>query len=174
MANNQYSPDNSKVKEVIIVGLMSALIYIATAVINVPMGPGGVVHLGDSMIYVTAILFGWKTAALSGAIGMTLFDALSPYAIWAPYTLVIKGIMGAMAGYICHNKGRDGTNFKWNIIASISAGIWVIFGYYIAEAIIYGNIAAPVVSIPGNFFQVSVGAIIAIPLAALLRRHGIR
>ena len=172
MVNNQYNPDGSKVKEFIIVGLMSALIYIATAVINVPIGPGGVIHLGDSMIYVTAILFGWKTAALSGAIGMTLFDVLSPYAIWAPFTLVIKGIMGAMAGYISHSKNREGANLLWNVIAAILAGIWVIFGYYIAEAIIYGNILSPMASIPANFIQVSAGAVIAIPLAALVKKSG--
>ena len=172
MTNKQYNLERTNVKEVVKVGLMSALIYIATATINIPIGPGGVVHLGDSMIFVTAMLFGWKTAALSGAIGMTLFDLLSPYAVWAPYTLVIKGVMGAMAGFISHSKERQGEKLLWNIIAVVVSGIWVILGYYIAEAMIYGNILAPMATIPANLFQVSAGAVIAIPLTVLLKRSG--
>ena len=171
ISNNQYNSERLNVKEIIKIGLMSALIYISTAAINVPIGPGGVIHLGDSMIFVTAILFGWKNAAFSGAIGMTLFDLLSPYAVWAPYTLVIKGIMGAIAGLISHGNDRKGMNLVWNIIAVAASGVWMIFGYYIAEAIIYGNILSPMASIPANFFQVAGGAVIAIPLTALLKRN---
>lgn len=170
--NNQYDSEKYSVKEMVKIGLMSALIYISTAAINVPIGPGGVIHLGDSMIFVAAILFGWKNAAFSGAIGMTLFDLLSPYAVWAPYTLVIKGVMGAIAGLISHGNNRKGMNLGWNIIAVVVSGAWMIAGYYIAEAIIYGNILSPAASIPANFFQVAGGAVIAIPLTALLKRNG--
>ncbi len=172
ISNNQYGSERYSVKEIVKIGLMSALIYISTAAINIPIGPGGVIHLGDSMVFVAAILFGWKNAAFSGAIGMTLFDLLSPYAVWAPYTFVIKGIMGAIAGAISHGNDRRGSNLIWNIVAVTVSGVWMIFGYYIAEAIIYGNILSPAASIPANFFQILGGAIIAIPLTALLKRSG--
>ncbi len=172
MLNNSQYTEKNKVKEVVKIGLMSALIYISTAAINVPIGPGGVIHLGDSMIFVTALLFGWKIAAISGAIGMTLFDLLSPYVIWAPFTLVIKAVMGYIAGNISHSMGRKGTNTWLNILAVIVSSVWMILGYYIAEAIIYSNIYAPVATIPANFFQAFGGAVIAIPLTLLIQKSG--
>ena len=170
--NNSYGSTSANIRELIQIGLMSALVYVATAAINVPIGPGGVIHLGDSMVFVAAILLGWKNAAISGAIGMTIFDLLSPYAIWAPYTFVIKGIMGAIAGLISHSSKRNGKSFVWNIIAIIISGVWMITGYYFAEAIIYSNILSPLASIPANFFQIAGGAVIAIPLSAMLKRTG--
>jgi len=172
MVSNSHFDEKNKVKELVKIGLMSALIYISTAAINIPIGPGGVIHLGDSMIFVTAILFGGKTAAISGSIGMTLFDLFSPYAIWAPFTFVVKAVMGYIAGIISHGKDSKGNSLIRNIIAIIISSIWMIFGYYIAEAIIYGNIFAPAATIPANFFQVLGGAIIAIPLTILIKKSG--
>ncbi len=171
VSNSQFNEKNN-VKEIVKIGLMSAFIYISTAAINVPIGPGGVIHLGDSMIFVTAILFGSKTAAVSGAIGMTLFDLLSPYAIWAPFTFVVKAVMGYLAGAISHGKNSNGESLGRNIAAIAVSGTWMIFGYYIAESIIYKNIIAPIATIPANFFQVFGGAIIAIPLTILIKKSG--
>ncbi len=171
VSNSQYG-EKGGVKEIVKIGLMSAFIYVATAAINVPIGPGGVIHLGDSMIFVSAILFGWKTAAISGAIGMTLFDLLSPYAIWAPFTFVVKAIMGYIAGRISHGKNNNGNSLLMNILGVTVSGAWMIFGYYIAESIIYSNIVAPIATIPANFFQVFGGAIIAIPLTMLIKKSG--
>lgn len=172
MVSNSQFGEKYNVKEIVKIGLMSALIYISTAAINIPIGPGGVIHLGDSMIFIAAILFGWKNASISGAIGMTLFDLLSPYAIWAPFTFVVKGIMGLIAGIISHSNNCKGTSLPKNILAVVVSGAWMIFGYYIAEAIIYKNIIAPIATIPANFFQVVGGAVIAIPLTILIKKNG--
>ena len=50
------------------------------------------------------IEFGKKVGALAGGIGMGLFDLLSPWAIWAPFTLVIVGLMGFVVGLISEKK----------------------------------------------------------------------
>ncbi|MGO0807035.1 ECF transporter S component, partial [Clostridioides difficile] len=34
-------------------------------------------HLGTAMLFISAIVFGGKKGALSGAIGMSLFDLIS-------------------------------------------------------------------------------------------------
>ncbi|MBM6838847.1 ECF transporter S component, partial [Clostridium saudiense] len=72
-----------------------ALVYIATT-INIQLGPtsGGLFHLGNVMSFTIAMVFGKKAGAISGGIGMALYDILSPYAIWAPFTLIIRVIMG--------------------------------------------------------------------------------
>ena len=79
-----------KSKEIAMYGLFIALVYIATS-INIQLGPtsGSLFHLGNIMSFTIAMVFGKKAGAISGGIGMALFDLLSPYVIWTPFTLII-------------------------------------------------------------------------------------
>ena len=166
------------------VAFMAAIVYAATAMINVPVGLGfkGVVHLGDSMVFLAALLFGKKKAALAAAIGMSLFDLLSPYSIWAPYTFFIKGIMGYIAASIAYRGSYKGENIINNIFGFVIAGVWMIGAYYLAGVFIqhfYTNVPLnqaliiEVTHVPGDIAQVIVGIIIAIPVSEMLRRSNI-
>lgn len=167
------------------IALMAAIVYVVTAMINVPVGIGGnkaVLHLGDSIVFLAAVLLGKKKAAIAAAIGMSLFDLLSPYAIWAPYTFVIKGIMGYIAAVIAYRSSYKGENILNNIFSFAIAGIWMIGGYYLAGIIIelYGNVPlnqaaiAELTYIPANIAQVIVGIIIAVPISEMLRRSNVK
>ncbi len=169
MNNLSNSSSSSKVKEMVQIALLTALTYIAVSFINIPYGNGGVIHLGDSMIFVAALLFGRKHAAISGAVGMTMFDLFSPYAIWAPYTFVVKAVMGLIVGSIAYSKGSKGESLLKNIAGMLLAGVWMVIGYYAAEVLIYGNMLAPMASVPGNVIQFSAGAAIALALTAALK-----
>lgn len=48
---------------------------------------------------------------------MGLFDLLSPWAIWAPFTLVIVGLMGFVVGLISEKK----KGFGWSVFAMLMA-----------------------------------------------------
>lgn len=81
---------------------MVALIFVLTFAIKVPVPfTRGYIHLGDSMIFIAAILFGWRVGALAGGLGSALADVVGGYAFWAIPTFIIKGIMGgALVGLI--------------------------------------------------------------------------
>ena len=97
---------------------------------------------------------------------MGLFDLLSPWAIWAPFTLVIVGLMGFVVGLISEKK----KGFGWKVVAILGACVIKIVGYYIAEGIIYGNWITPASSIPGNLLQVGVAAVIVLIIAGQLQK----
>lgn len=167
------------------VAFMAAIVYVATAMINVPVGIGykGVVHLGDSMVFLAAVLLGKKKATLAAAIGMSLFDLLSPYSIWAPYTFFIKGIMAYIAAVIAYRGNYKGENIVNNIFAFIVAGIWMNIGYFIAGIFVqhfYTNVPLNQAIIiqsthmPGDIAQVIVGILIAVPISEMLRRSNIK
>ena len=87
----------SSVQFLTITAVFVALTYIFTAFINVKLpiaANGGLIHLGNVPLFIGAILFGKKTGAIAGGIGMGLFDLLSGWTLWAPFTLIIVGIMG--------------------------------------------------------------------------------
>ena len=100
---------------------------------------------------------------------MALFDLFSGWALWAPFTFVIVGIMGYAVGKITEKEEHN--TLLWYLLAVGAALIIKIVGYYIAEGIIYGNWVAPVSSIPGNIIQVVVAGIIVIPFAKVLRKQ---
>lgn len=160
-----------KSKEVAIYGLFIALVYIATT-INIQLGPtsGSLFHLGNVMSFTIAMVFGKKAGAISGGIGMALYDVLSPYAIWAPFTLIIRVIMGYIIGYFafksCCSKKQNIIN---NAIGLLIAFIVMIIGYYVAEGILYSNWIVPLQSVLANTLQCIVGSAIAIPISTALK-----
>lgn len=159
------------VKTLTLNAMCIALTFLATAFINLRLpiaANGGLVHLGNVVLFVSAVLFGKKTGALAGGVGMALFDLLSGWTAWAPFTLIIVGLMGYTTGLITERK----KTIPVQILAYIVALAFKIGGYYAAEGILYGNWIAPATSIPGNIVQVVIGAIIAIPVIGRLRKFG--
>jgi uncharacterized membrane protein len=170
--NTNLSSTSSNIRDIVQMGLLSALTFVAAWAIHIPYGNGGVIHLGDSMIFLTAVVFGRRYAAVSGAIGMTMFDILSGFSVWAPYTFVIKAVMGLIAGGLAFQGGSRGSSVVKNSAGMLLAGIWMIFGYYIAEAIITWNITQPIFSIPGNVIQVGAGMAIAFVIITAIKKSG--
>ena len=171
---------NTSIKtiDIVQISLMAAITFLATTVIHVPTFMG-VLHLGDSMVFLSAILFGRKKSAIASAVGMCLFDLMSGYTMWAPFTFIIKGLMGYIAGTIAYRKNYNGNNTLNNILAFVVSGTWMIAAYYIGGTIILTFISkdfaikqALIISlkdIPTNIIQVVVGGALALPLIASLK-----
>ena len=162
------SRSSMSVKELAITAICIVLVYVFTAVVNVKLpiaAAGGLIHLGNVPLFIAAILFGKRTGMIAGGIGMGLFDLLSGWTLWAPFTLVTVGIMGLVVGMVTEKK----KSFPRYILAMVLACIIKIVGYYIAEGIIYGNWVAPAASIPGNLVQIGVAAVITLIVIEPLR-----
>lgn len=156
------------VKELTVTGVSIALVFTATLTINIrlPIGYGGLIHLGNVPLFLTAILYGRKTGAIAGAVGMGLFDLMGGWTPWAPATVLIVGLMGYVVGWIAERKDC----FAAYVLGIVLACIIKLVGYYIAEALIYGNWVQPVFSIPGNLMQIGVAAVVVLPTVGMLKR----
>lgn len=160
----------NRTKKLAIAGMSIALVLVATAFINIRLpiaANGGLIHLGNVPLFIAAMLFGRKVGAIAGGIGMSLFDLLSGWTLWAPFTLIIVGLMGYMVGWITEHHENS---FCRNVAAITVACLIKVVGYYIAEGIIYGNWIIPVASIPGNLVQIAVAAVIVLPLIGPLKK----
>lgn len=156
-----------------ITALFIALTYVFTAFINIRLpiaANGGLIHLGNVPLFLCAIIFGKKSGAIAGGVGMGLFDLLSGWTAWAPFTLIIVALMGYTVGAITEKHH----GFGWNVLAIGIAAVIKVVGYYIAEIVIYGNWLAPISSIPGNLVQVGVAAVIVLIIVEPLRKVGKR
>jgi uncharacterized membrane protein len=162
----------SKTKALVINALFIALTLVATMFINLKlpiMGNGGLIHLGNVPLFIAAFLFGKKTGAIAGAFGMGLFDLISGWTIWAPFTFVIVGTMGFLAGLIAEKvPGKRVVVFSLAVLVAL---IIKIVGYYFAEVILYGNWIQPFGSIPGNIMQVVIAGIVVVPLVSRIKKR---
>ena len=89
--------EGTEIRELTVTALLTALTYLFTAFVNVRLpiaANGGLIHLGNVPLFLGAMLFGRRVGMTAGAVGMGLFDLLSGWAAWAPFTAVIAGTMG--------------------------------------------------------------------------------
>ena len=132
-------------KDMVLTGMGIALVFVATLInIKLPIGQGGLIHLGNVPLFLFAIIYGKKIGAMAGAFGMGLFDLMGGWTPWAPATFIIVGLMGYTVGVIAEKKD-DLTGYTLAIILACAIKV---AGYYVAEALIYGNWVQPVLSIP--------------------------
>lgn len=171
--NSTFSPtETTKTKALVINALFIALTLVATMFINIKlpiMGNGGLIHLGNVPLFIAALVYGKKTGAIAGAFGMGFFDLISGWAAWAPFTFIIVGTMGFLAGLI--SEKVPGKRELVNTLAVVVALIIKVVGYYYVEVILYGNWIQPIGSIPGNVMQVVIAGIIVVPLAGRLKKR---
>lgn len=155
----------------VINALFIALTLVATMFINIRlplMGNGGLIHLGNVPLFLAAIIYGRKTGAIAGAFGMGMFDLISGWTAWAPFTFVIVGAMGYVVGLMSEKLKFN--SYVVNTLAILVALVIKIVGYYFAEVILYHNWFIPLGSIPGNIMQVVVAGIIVVPIANRIKK----
>lgn len=150
--------------------LFAALSCVTTAYLfHIPFGTsGGYIHIGDAIIYLAAALLPTPYAMLAGGLGGALADLLTA-PIWAPATFIIKMLitlpMTSQQGKIIN---------RHNVLGTVFAGIISILGYFTAECIIYGSVAAVLPSMVGNLIQAIGSTVLFLVLGHALDRFHIR
>ena len=168
----------SSTSKLVLTGLMAAMVTVTTMFIKIPMpATSGYVHPGDAAIFLSVLILGKYWGGAAAGIGSAMGDILGGYGAWAPWTLVIKTIMGFATGLVLEVVAKKmGDKFQGSIVvaarigAMIVGGLIMVGGYYVAAAIIYGSWIVPIESIPGNIGQFTAGIVIAMALAIALER----
>ncbi|MFX1279451.1 MAG: ECF transporter S component [Promethearchaeota archaeon] len=155
-----------------ITGVFSGLICVLTIVISIPIpATQGYINIGDAGVMICGLMFGPLIGGLSGGIGSCLADILLAYPIYAPGTLVIKGLEGFLVGLIADpKKNFEKINYR-DILGVIAGGFLMAYGYFLYEIFIYGVVAAVYELILNGIIQFGLGGIIAITLIAATRKQ---
>lgn len=161
--------ENQKLKEITRYAIMIALTTVMTMVVHIPTpSTKGYLNLGDMVVFLAAIMFGRKGGFIVGGFGSGLADMLLGYTHYVPITFIVKGLEGFIAASLLKtNLGK-----KVPIIPMILGGVWMAFGYYIAEIFMYGAKAA-LASVPGNIVQGLFGGVVAAVLGVALKKTGV-
>ncbi|MBE6795105.1 MAG: ECF transporter S component [Ruminococcaceae bacterium] len=161
---------NSKTKKLVIASLMAAITCIATMIIHIPSPLKGYLNLGDCVV----LLSGWMLSPVYGffaaGLGSALADVFSGYALYAPATFIIKGVMALIAFYcfkLLHNKLSE---LSSGIISGASAELFMVLGYFIFEGFLYGFLPSAVNILP-NALQGVAGLVISLFLITVFKKN---
>ena len=86
-------------KNLVFAALLAAVTCVATLVIHIPSPLNGYINLGDCFVLLSGWLLGPVYGFLAAGIGSGLADLFLGYAVYAPATFVIKGLV-ALAAYL--------------------------------------------------------------------------
>lgn len=164
---------NQSTRELCVKAMLCALVCVATMIIQIPVpATNGYIHLGDSVILLSGIMFGPVSGLAAGAIGSALADVVTGYGYWAPFTLVIKGLMGYAAGKIAFD-GTDKAFGLNKLLGVASAEIIMVVGYLLGGAVLKGSLLVSLTSVPSNIVQALGGAVLYFVIASAVRKTGV-
>ncbi len=122
-------------KDIAVVGLMIALVFIGTFYFKIPTA-FGYTHLGDCMIILATCLLGTKKGAIAGALGAGLADFIGGYTAWVLPTMAFKAAWVLAMGFIAFKLFK---NFKYNLwIGAIIGGLVHIALYTFIKIPMFG------------------------------------
>ncbi|MCW4054473.1 MAG: ECF transporter S component [Candidatus Bathyarchaeota archaeon] len=174
--NEEYGKFGVTIK-ITLAAVFAALVFIVTSQIPpIPIpATGGYFNVGEATIYAAALLFGSFVGAFSGGIGAMLADIYLGYGHFAPGTLIIKGVEGAIVGFLNIELKKIIPNPTIRaIISVIVGGLEMVIGYFLYEtllAVVFPGLQIyAFAEIPLNIGQMLAGLIIAVPIMhAVLR-----
>ncbi|MCS7120107.1 MAG: ECF transporter S component [Nitrososphaerota archaeon] len=117
--------------------ISTSLVLVATVVFSISVpATQGFFNIGESMIFLTSLLFGPKVGAFAGGVGSMLADLFLGYPHYAPGTLIIKAAEGFVVGIIKKNNPKFRSIIYWKIFTLIfglvAGGLLTLIGtmYY--------------------------------------------
>ena len=121
----------------VLISAFTAVTAIATALIAIPGFTGtGYLNFGDAVIFVASVILGPLGGAVVGGLGSAIAD-LFVMPVYAPFTLVVKGVEGFLCGFLYHKAfGKMKYEFLSRILSMIIAGAWMVVGYILSDWII--------------------------------------
>jgi len=156
--------------KVAVTAVFTALVCVATFAftIYVPQ-TRGFFNIGETMVCITALLFGPAVGGIAGGLGSMLADLILGYPHYAPATLVIKASEGAIVGFLSRKAPKAVSKDKWRIY-TVLVGLFpgALLGmigstYYSGSVELYLGISAAqpttILSIPAEVWYI-LGALV--------------
>lgn len=163
---------HSKTKKIVVASLMAALTCVATMIIKIPSPLEGYLNLGDCVVLVAGWILSPLYGFLAAGLGSALADLLSGYALYAPATFVIKGLMALAAFAVYKLLQKRVGKFAARLIGGVTAEVLMIAGYFVFEGFLYG-FGPSVVNIPANGVQGVAGIIVGLLLIKVFEKANI-
>lgn len=157
-------------KTLVFTAVMTALVTAATVLLGAGTGDF-YFNCGDTVIFVTAAMFGPLPAAVAGGLG-SFFADLAVYPATMFFTLFIKGFEGLICGLIMRafsSTAKPLFSAAGGLLSMIVSGVFMMTGYYVCNRFFYGTAASALAALPADAVQATVSSALAFTLLYVLR-----
>ena len=141
-----------QVNTIPLIAIMTAVTTVLTMFVKIPTPTRGYLNLSDTMIFFSSYAFGPWVGGIIGGLGPALSD------------FIIDGLQAGLVGLLVREFKPANV-----VIGSLVAGVWKVFGYFIAGGILSG-FGPALGEIIGNSFQMVVGLIVGFALFSAVRK----
>ena len=156
-----------------VAAVFAALVCVATIIFSVDVpATEGFFNIGESMVFLSALLFGSFVGAFAGGVGSMLADLILGHPVYAPATLVIKACEGAVVGALKKRNPKFSSKTYWKLftlIFGVLAGFllgWTGSIYYSGEIELTLGFGAFTFRVP-TWFWIFLGVAVAVSIAAV-------
>jgi uncharacterized membrane protein len=153
--------------------VFTALVCIVTIIFSIYVpATEGFFNIGESMVFLSALLFGPLVGAFAGGVGSMLADLFLGFPYYAPATLVIKACEGGIVGMLKKRNPKFSSKLHWKfftIVLGIVAGFllgWVGTSYYSGEVTLTFGSGEFMFFVPAEFW-IFLGCVTALSISAL-------
>ncbi|MBR5251010.1 MAG: ECF transporter S component, partial [Clostridia bacterium] len=154
-----------KTQKIALTALMSALIFVCTAYLIIPL-PYGYVNFGDTVILITSALLGPFAGGICGALGAGLADLVTGYVMYMPFTVVIKFAEGVLFGFLFKLVKKNKKFYFFGTLLSLILSTFLMgFGYFISNILLF-DVSVAIADVVYECIQA--GASVVIAMTALL------
>jgi uncharacterized membrane protein len=161
----------SNLRKLTLTGILISLVFVVTSFTKIPLpvfvSKEAYVHAGDSVIYISAMLLGPLGGALVSGIGSFFADLYLGSPVYMIPTLLIKGMMGFIAGLFLYKSASTLRTF----VGLVLAGLWMSLGYYFFDVFFFHiDWRVYLYTIPINFAQAVLGMIIYFSVSKVVKK----
>jgi len=156
-----------------VTAVFTALVCVATIIFSIYIpATEGFFNIGESMVFLSALLFGPFVGAFAGGVGAALADLLLGFPHYAPATIIVKACEGAVVGALKKRNPKLSSRLDWKfftVILGVVAGFllgWVGTAYFSGEAELTLGTGSFMLYVPAEFW-LFLGGITAFSIAAL-------
>jgi len=122
------------------IAIFTALVCVATVIFSIYVpATQGFFNVGESMVFLAALLFGPVVGAFAGGVGSMLADMFLGFWHYAPATLIVKACEGAVVGWLKKSNPKLISRLHWKLF-TVALGIitalllgWIGITYYSGE-----------------------------------------
>lgn len=114
-----------------VTAISTSLVCVVTMVFSVYVPQTrGFFNLGETMVFVSALLFGSFVGGFAGGVGSMLADVLLGFWYYAPATLAIKACEGGIVGVFCGRMPKSNSKLFWKVF---TFGVGLMLGILLAS-----------------------------------------
>ncbi len=113
--------ESNTMKEVAFTASFTAMVFLSTTLFYIALiSSTGFFNIGEAFVYLAALLGGPIVGMIAGGLGAAMADMVLGYGVYAPATLILKGMEGFVAGFIYTKGSQISKNARYGLLVLVT------------------------------------------------------